>query len=121
MTAPRTPRLNNRVLPVRSTAGWWLTASCRGADTETFFPPPGDVATVQRALMICDQCPARIPCRRYALDHRERHGIWGGLTEETRETLIRLGPRPAVRARSHERGRGRHDRSLREVLLLTLD
>jgi WhiB family redox-sensing transcriptional regulator len=92
MTEPRTPRLNNRALPVRSVAGWWLVASCRGADIETFFPPPGDLATVRRALTICDRCPVRVPCRRYALDHRERHGIWGGLTEETRETLIRMGP-----------------------------
>ncbi|WP_046261986.1 WhiB family transcriptional regulator [Streptomyces sp. WM6386] len=72
------------------------TASCRGADIETFFPPPGDLAAVRRALMICEECPVRIPCRRYALDHRERHGIWGGLTEETRETLIRIGPPSAV-------------------------
>jgi WhiB family redox-sensing transcriptional regulator len=62
----------------------------------TFFPAPGDLATVRRALMICDECPVRIPCRRYALDNRERYGIWGGLTEETRETLIRLGPPPGV-------------------------
>ncbi|MCX4766761.1 WhiB family transcriptional regulator [Streptomyces sp. NBC_01275] len=102
MTAPRTPRLNNRALPVRSAAGWWPAASCRGADIETFFPPPGDLAAVQRALMTCDQCPVRIPCRRYALDHRERHGIWGGLTEETRETLLRMGPPPAAHPRSHE-------------------
>jgi WhiB family redox-sensing transcriptional regulator len=75
MTAPRTPRLNNRVLPVRSTAGWWLTASCRGADTETFFPPPGDVATVQRALMICDQCPARDLGRTDRRDTRDPHPL----------------------------------------------
>ncbi|MEU0072066.1 WhiB family transcriptional regulator [Streptomyces sp. NPDC006332] len=99
MTAPR-PRPHNPALPVRA-AVWWPAASCRGADIETFFPPPGDLATVQRALMTCDQCPVRIPCRRYALDHRERHGIWGGLTEETRETLLRMGP-PTARARSHE-------------------
>lgn len=71
-------------------------AACRGADTETFFPAPGDLATVRRALMICGRCPVRIPCRRYALDHGERYGIWGGLTEETRETLLRIGPPPAV-------------------------
>lgn len=71
-------------------------AACRGADIETFFPAPGDLATVRRALVICGRCPVRIPCRRYALDHRERYGIWGGLTEETRETLLRIGPPPAV-------------------------
>ncbi|MFC8430112.1 WhiB family transcriptional regulator [Streptomyces sp. NPDC057253] len=70
-------------------------AACRGTDTATFFPAPGDLATVRRALLICGRCPVLIPCRRYALDHRERYGIWGGLTEETRETLLRIGPPPA--------------------------
>lgn len=102
MTATHTPRLDNRDLPTLSAAGRWPTASCRGVDIETFFPPPGDLVTVERALTICDHCPVRIPCRRYALDHQERHGIWGGLTEETRETLLRMGPPPAARPRSHE-------------------
>ncbi|MEV7732984.1 WhiB family transcriptional regulator [Streptomyces sp. NPDC088921] len=92
MTAPRTSLMNNRVLPVRPAVGGWPSAACRGADMKTFFPAPGDLATVRRALTICDRCPVRIPCRRYALDNRERYGIWGGLTEETRETLIRIGP-----------------------------
>ncbi|MER5435532.1 WhiB family transcriptional regulator [Streptomyces sp. NPDC002588] len=101
MTAPCTPRPDEHAVrptaadddrAVCSTAGWWQAACCRGADTETFFPLPGDQATVQRALAICESCPVRIPCRRYALGSRERHGIWGGLTEETRELLIRMGP-----------------------------
>ncbi|MGX9883392.1 WhiB family transcriptional regulator [Streptomyces sp. NPDC002276] len=102
MTTTRTPLLNNRALPARSATGWWPAASCRGADIETFFPPPGDLETVRQALTICDRCPVRMPCRRYALAQRERHGIWGGLTEDTRETLMRMGPPPAVRARSSE-------------------
>ncbi|WP_460070511.1 WhiB family transcriptional regulator [Streptomyces sp. YKOK-I1] len=86
MTASYTPGTNNRE-PVGSAA-----AACRGADIETFYPAPGDLATVRQALTLCDRCLVRTPCRRYALDHRERYGIWGGLTEETRETLIRIGP-----------------------------
>ncbi|MDQ1073244.1 WhiB family transcriptional regulator [Streptomyces canus] len=103
MTASRTPLMNNGVLPVRPAAGRWPAAACRGADIETFFPPRGDLAAVRRALMICDRCPVRIPCRRYALDHGERYGIWGGLTEETRETLIRIGPPPSVPSLPQER------------------
>ncbi|MFJ5303194.1 WhiB family transcriptional regulator [Streptomyces sp. NPDC088350] len=104
MTTSRTALLNNRALPARSAAGWWSAASCRGADIDTFFPSPGDLATVQRALTICDRCPVRISCRRYALDHRERHGIWGGLTEETRETLLRIGPPSRLRTPPESRG-----------------
>lgn len=110
MTTPRTSRLNDRREQAivadglnrltHPTASWWKAAYCLGADVETFFPPSRDHAAVQRALAICAQCPVRLPCRRYALNHPERHGIWGGLTEETRETLIRLGPTPVVRART---------------------
>jgi hypothetical protein len=91
MTESRTPVMNNRVLPVRPAVEGRPAPACRGADMKIFFPAPGDLATVRRALMICDRCPVRNPCRRYALDNRERYGIWGGLTEEIRETLLRIG------------------------------
>lgn len=82
--------------PTHSAVSWWKAAYCRGADIGIFFPLPGDHATTQRALAVCDRCPVRIPCRRHALRRRERHGIWGGLTEETRATLIRIGPPPTA-------------------------
>ncbi|MDX2546266.1 WhiB family transcriptional regulator [Streptomyces sp. WI04-05B] len=89
MTAQDTPS-------APATENWCGAANCRDSDIRTFFPAPDDRNAVRRALALCDRCPVRIPCRRYALDHRERHGIWGGLTEETRETLIRIGPPSAV-------------------------
>ncbi|MEU1518670.1 WhiB family transcriptional regulator [Streptomyces sp. NPDC005811] len=86
-----------------ATANWGRVANCRGSDIRTFFPPRDDGNAIRRALALCEQCPVRMPCRRYALDHRERHGIWGGLTEETRETLLRIGPPRAVPALPQER------------------
>jgi WhiB family redox-sensing transcriptional regulator len=75
--------------PAGQAAGWWKRAQCRGADADSFFPLPNDQDAVERALEICGRCPVRNPCRRYAMSHRERHGIWGGLTETTRETFMR--------------------------------
>jgi WhiB family redox-sensing transcriptional regulator len=72
-----------------STAGWWQAAYCRGADTDIFFPLPGD-------LRFCQSCPVQNPCRQYALGRRERYGIWGGQTEEARELIIRRGPPPTL-------------------------
>jgi WhiB family redox-sensing transcriptional regulator len=69
--------------------GWWQAACCRGVDTDTFFPLPGDQVGIRQALRICESCPVRVPCRQYALGRRERYGIWGGLTEETREMIMR--------------------------------
>ena len=71
---------------------WRNAASCRGMGVETFYPLPNDQATIQRALAICSLCPVRMPCRQYALRHKEQHGIWGGLTEETREAIMRRSP-----------------------------
>ena len=75
--------------PGGSAVGWWKRAHCRGADIENFFPLPNDQDTIERALEMCGQCPVRNPCRRYAISHSERYGIWGGLTEATREALMR--------------------------------
>jgi WhiB family redox-sensing transcriptional regulator len=71
---------------------WWSAAHCRGLDVDTFFPLPNDQATTQRALSICGLCPVQIPCRRYALSHGEQYGIWGGLTEATRQAIMRGAP-----------------------------
>ena len=71
---------------------WRDAASCRGICVETFYPLPNDQVTTQRALTICSLCPVRTPCRRYALSRKERYGIWGGLTEQTREAIMRRSP-----------------------------
>ncbi|MGI5135672.1 WhiB family transcriptional regulator [Streptomyces sp. CA-106110] len=71
------------------TTAWRQRASCRGADVETFFPLPNERAAVERALELCCRCPALTPCQQYAISRRERYGIWGGLTEEAREWIMR--------------------------------
>ncbi|MFG2937699.1 WhiB family transcriptional regulator [Streptomyces sp. NPDC048282] len=69
--------------------GWRKRAACSGADVETFFPLPGDWSDRRRALEMCGRCPVLTQCRQYAISHGERHGIWGGLTEEARERMMR--------------------------------
>jgi WhiB family redox-sensing transcriptional regulator len=41
-----------------------------------------------RAKEICQTCPVREPCREYALEIREQHGIWGGMTESERRQVL---------------------------------
>ncbi|WP_231921931.1 WhiB family transcriptional regulator [Rhodococcus rhodochrous] len=45
------------------------------------------------AKQICTSCPVRIPCRDYALETRERHGIWGGTSESDRRGRRPTGDR----------------------------
>ncbi|HUR18877.1 MAG TPA: WhiB family transcriptional regulator [Acidimicrobiales bacterium] len=62
---------------------WMQFASCRGADTATWFPHQGE--DVRPAKTICADCPVRQPCAEYGMG--ESHGIFGGLTERQRIQL----------------------------------
>ena len=69
---------------------WHTEAACRGPYHAVFFPPSRLERRVdrrrreQRAKEICSQCSVLDQCREYALEIREQHGIWGGLTERER-------------------------------------
>jgi WhiB family transcriptional regulator, redox-sensing transcriptional regulator len=68
---------------------WRLHAARRGVDTDVFSSPEGErgLARASRegaAKAICAICPVKAPCAAYALQHHERYGVWGGLTEHDR-------------------------------------
>ena len=67
---------------------WRQQARCRGADPTTFYPV-SDEDEAFEAKAICSSCPVREPCLEYALTVREKHGVWGGLTERERRRLVR--------------------------------
>lgn len=75
--------------------GWQYRAACRGEDAEMFFAPnyferkEEKEAREAQAKTICARCPVRDECLEYALRNREPHGIWGGLNESERKSLIR--------------------------------
>jgi predicted Fe-S protein YdhL (DUF1289 family) len=49
---------------------------------------------VQYAVDICNgACPVRAACALYALQEREEFGIWGGLTEGQRRSILRRARR----------------------------
>lgn len=63
------------------------SALCAEVATDLFFPE-GNASSVA-AKRICGDCPVRIRCLRYALDHDEQHGVWGGLSAHERRQLKR--------------------------------
>jgi WhiB family transcriptional regulator, redox-sensing transcriptional regulator len=78
-------------------ATWMSEGACHREDPDLFFPigateAGGDQA--QRAISICDRCGVEAECLRYALEHRIKYGIWGGRTEQQRQSLIRARRRP---------------------------
>jgi WhiB family transcriptional regulator, redox-sensing transcriptional regulator len=68
---------------------WYQLARCRGVDPEVFYPSSEDDADAEEAKRICAICPVREPCLEYALATREKHGVWGGLTERERRRVLR--------------------------------
>jgi WhiB family redox-sensing transcriptional regulator len=66
---------------------WQDRALCAQTDPEAFFPEKG--GSTREAKRICTTCEVRAECLEYALEHDERFGIWGGLSERERRRLKR--------------------------------
>jgi hypothetical protein len=81
--------------------GWMAQAACGRADLdpEIFFLKKGQQSRnyrkIQVAKDICQGCPVRQMCLKYAIAHNIRDGIWGGMTVHERQ---RYFPK-AVRAK----------------------
>ena len=74
---------------------WRSIGLCRGSDTLVFYPPSDDDSLAEEAKMICGMCAVRQPCLEFALTTREKHGVWGGLTERERRRVLRQRRRSA--------------------------
>jgi WhiB family transcriptional regulator, redox-sensing transcriptional regulator len=69
---------------------WRTQAACQAATAELFFPVgrTGDaVGQIEAAKNVCQTCPVRIACLRFALETNHEAGIWGGTSEEERARL----------------------------------
>src|SRR5690606_21843970 len=67
--------------------GWQERALCAQTDPEAFFPEKG--GSTREAKKVCGSCDVRTECLEYALEHDERFGIWGGMSERERRKLKR--------------------------------
>jgi WhiB family redox-sensing transcriptional regulator len=68
---------------------WAARGACRDVDPESLFVAG---AAQHQAKVICYTCPVRVDCLADALDSRTEFGVWGGLTERERRTLLRRLP-----------------------------
>jgi WhiB family redox-sensing transcriptional regulator len=80
---------------------WRDFALCRGTSPSLFYADrdedPNFRALVDQARQVCAACPVAGPCGDEAIDRREKHGVWGGMTERDRRRVIRLrAGRPAI-------------------------
>ena len=67
---------------------WRDHGRCRGYDPELFYPDDEEDPAYE-AKQVCDACPVREPCLEYAINVREKAGVWGGMTARERRRLVR--------------------------------
>ena len=76
---------------LRPIAAWMEHGSCRNTayNPEWWWPERGDAdhGNTPLALSICGKCNVRDLCLDYAIQHKEREGIWGGLMPAARNAL----------------------------------
>ena len=79
--------------PIASDWDWQESAACRELPSEMFFLPEGERGPRRKnresvAKAVCASCPVLAACREQALRLAEPYGIWGGLSEDDRLTII---------------------------------
>lgn len=97
----------------------WTGANCIGRDPDGFFPERGTAQiTARDAKRVCNGelpgeavCPLREQCLEYALDSKERFGIWGGKSERERARIAKER-RVATRRRELEAEQEKKKREL---------
>ncbi len=72
---------------------WRELGACKGLEPSIFYPDDDDEALDAKA--VCADCSVRIACLEFALQIREKQGVWGGATEHERRRMIRQRRRSA--------------------------
>jgi WhiB family redox-sensing transcriptional regulator len=72
---------------------WRRHAACRGLDPEIFYPETDE--DIDDAKAVCGACAVQETCLEFALQGREKEGVWGGATEKERRRILRQRRRVA--------------------------
>jgi WhiB family redox-sensing transcriptional regulator len=77
--------------PLLSNWDWQEQAACRGMNSSAFYSPQGERGHKRReredaARRICHGCAVVEQCAAMAMRHRERYGVWGGMSPRERDT-----------------------------------
>ena len=64
------------------------TTACQKLDPDFWYPEQGPALDITvEAKRLCSVCPVQPECLAYAMKANERHGIWGGLSADSRKKL----------------------------------
>lgn len=103
--SPRPPRASWPQIPERSRMDWAAQAACADSALDEFHADQGEAhATVKR---VCAACPVVDACLQWAIENRERFGVWGGLSATERDVLFRdRAPQATEPVAEGPKGRG---------------
>ena len=73
--------------PVLNERPWAVFSACRNTDPRIFFGATRE--DEKAAILVCATCTVRKECLAFALESRERFGVWGGSTERERRKMLR--------------------------------
>lgn len=77
-------------LPVNT--NWRALGACTQEDPDLFFPIGSTgpaLLQIEEAKAACRRCPVVEICGTWALESGEKHGVWGGMSEEDRRRTKR--------------------------------
>lgn len=80
--------------PIADDWEWQYDGACNGIDPESFFCEPSmrgvkKRAREQKAIAVCKTCPVQQACLDHALRVPEYFGVWGGMTQDQRQAIIK--------------------------------
>lgn len=70
----------------------WENKACRDDDRDVFFMDEDETRDQPnpQAAAICSRCLITNECLQWALDTKQRYGVWGGTTPRQRTKLLRV-------------------------------
>ncbi len=78
---------------------WRDKAGCLAHNPEMFFPiGASDIRATRAAKAVCGRCQVVTQCLNFATANSLREGVWGGLTEQERESARRRQQRAKAKA-----------------------
>ncbi|MDT0347551.1 WhiB family transcriptional regulator [Streptomyces litchfieldiae] len=82
---------------------WRHQGVCREEDPELFFPIGNTgpaLLQIEEAKAVCRRCPVMEQCLQWAMETRQEHGVWGGMSEDERRAMARRAKRRAAADRA---------------------
>ena len=81
------PRIEDRKQPKAFVLSRKTPSTFSHKTNDDFFPERGSSTVI--AKKICSECKVRKLCLEYAVERKERFGIWGGKSERERRAIRR--------------------------------